>query len=268
MIKQFLKDAYSYLMYASFRKNYLLTKTKRKVRSIQRYQPGVANLNGLTLHYVDSITLVYGYEEIFEKDIYRFNPKSENILILDCGANIGLATVYFKMNYPKAKVISFEPDPKIYATLNKNIQSLELTDVETFQEAIWINNDGIEFNLEGGFSGRIPMDEEENKRIKVKSKRLKDLLNQKVDLLKMDIEGAENSVVFDIQDSLHNVENIFIEYHSHHNEAQMLGEILNILKNKGYRYHIQTVYGVEKPFVERSLMVGMELQLNIFGYRN
>lgn len=234
----------------------------------QRYVSGVSDIAGFPIHYVDAPTFFYGYEEIFKDQIYAFKAKSEYPLIIDCGANIGLATIFFKNKYPQARIIAFEPDPNIFKVLNKNISELQLSNVEVFQEAIWINNHGVEFNLEGGFSGRIPYDKEvENNIIKVPTKRLKDLLKEEIDFLKIDIEGAENDVIFDIKDSLGNVNNIFIEYHSYSEKEQRLHEILQILNQNDFRYHIQEAFVREQPFIERNTMLGMDLQLNIYGYR-
>lgn len=42
-------------------------------------------------------------------------------LILDCGANIGAASVYFATQFPKAKIVSVEPEPNNLSTCQKNI---------------------------------------------------------------------------------------------------------------------------------------------------
>ena len=52
--------------------------------------------------------------EIFIYEPYHFNSKKEDPVIFDCGGNIGLATIYFKFLYPRAKVVVFEPVPHIY----------------------------------------------------------------------------------------------------------------------------------------------------------
>ncbi len=243
---------------------------KDRLNELPRYQNGIAIFSDLKIHFADATSLVHGFEEIFEQEIYKFKPKTENPLIIDCGANIGLATIYFKQKYKKSKVLAFEPDPGIFNILKKNIENLGFDNVELFQKAIWVNNDGISFNQEGGFSGRIPYNETESNTTTVPTARLKDVLSSisKVDFLKIDIEGAENKVIFDIADELDTVQNIFIEYHSHQGEEQMLSEILLLLKQKGFRCHIQEAFVRQKPFVDKNLMVGMDLQLNIFGYRN
>lgn len=42
-------------------------------------------------------------------------------LILDVGANIGLAALYFRAQYPDAEIVAIEPDPDTFAKLEKNV---------------------------------------------------------------------------------------------------------------------------------------------------
>ncbi|WP_276373584.1 FkbM family methyltransferase [Chryseolinea sp. H1M3-3] len=240
----------------------------QRLSKIPRYTPGASHLFGVEFSFVDATTLIGGYAEIIRKQVYEFKSSRPDPLIIDCGANIGLSIYYFKMLYPQAKIKAFEPDPVIFKTLEKNIKTLEFMGVELHQEAIWKDNGTLEFQIEGGFSGRIPKEGDTENLIRVPCRRLKDLLKESIDFLKIDIEGAEFEVLTDIRGDLSCVQNIFIEYHSHIKERQTLGEILEVLQQAGFRYHIQEAYAHKKPFVERDTMLGMDLQLNIFGYRD
>jgi len=44
-------------------------------------------------------------------------------LILDCGANIGLSSLYFAKNWPSAHVVAVEPDPDNFALLRRNVEA-------------------------------------------------------------------------------------------------------------------------------------------------
>lgn len=46
--------------------------------------------------------------------------RSKSPLILDCGANIGLATKYFSERYPRANIVAIEPDPENAALARRN----------------------------------------------------------------------------------------------------------------------------------------------------
>jgi len=263
MIPLYLKEKIKQLLDKDKRAKYF---EKRRLFKLNRYQKGTSNLIGnAPFYFVDPATFIHGYEEIFEESIYNFQTESKNPLIIDCGSNIGISVVYFKLSHPTAKVIAFEPDLNISNTLKQNIQSFSLSNIEVHNAAIWIHNDGVEFQEEGGFSGRIPKPGDKTNIVKAASFRLKDLLSQKVDFLKLDIEGAEFDVIKDCKDLLKNVDNLFIEYHSHINEAQNLHDILKIVSESGFRYHIHEAYARKEPFVNNETMLGMDLQLNIYA---
>lgn len=232
-----------------------------------RFQKGKSSLWGFEIEYVDACTYLGGGEEIFNKKVYQFQAESDTPSIIDCGANIGLSVLYFKQLYPNSEIAAFEPDPQIFNILKENVEKNNCKNVKLYQKAIWVDKNGVEFNLEGGFSGRIPKSDEEKNIVKVESQSLKELIDKPVDFLKIDIEGAENKVVFDIEDKLHFVKNIFIEFHSHVNEEQKLGEILTLLKKHNFRYTLHEAYVNKRPYVDRETMLGMDLQMNVYGFR-
>lgn len=240
-----------------------------KLNRTERYKTVYPKFQGIKFHVVDGVSFVSGKREIFDRDIYRFSTKAETPIIIDCGANIGLSVIYFKKLYPNAIIEAFEPDPNIFAALSENVNNYNPDKILLHKKAIWINDDGIEFQSEGGFSGRIPKEGDSNDLIKVESARLKTILQKydEVNFLKIDIEGAEYDVLKDCNLELKKVEHIFIEYHSHVSESQTLHEILSMLSELGFRYHIQEAFVREKPYVERNSMCGMDLQLNIYGYK-
>jgi len=86
----------------------------------------------------------------------------------------------------------------------------------------------------------------------------------------VDIEGAENDVVLDCGDSLKAVDNFFIKYHSYTNSKQNLSALLNVLEQNNFRYFIRNDSDRKMPLINRihKSNHSMDLQLNIFGYRN
>src|SRR5262249_51895723 len=50
------------------------------------------------------------YSEFSARQSYRFASSRPDPVVYDCGANIGMATFYFKWLYPKAHIDAFEPD--------------------------------------------------------------------------------------------------------------------------------------------------------------
>ncbi len=86
---------------------------------------------------------------------------------------------------------------------------------------VWINVRGVDINIEGADGSSIYSYWEKQR---VKSVRLKDLLDSEteIDMLKMDIDVAENDVILDCGSSLKVVKKIFREYHSYINSIQKL----------------------------------------------
>ncbi len=234
----------------------------------RRYKQCKVNLFGKKIIIADGLSFVWQFHEIFVEEYYKFNAKNNSPLIIDCGANIGLSAIYFKLLFPAAKVIALEPDDKIYNIAKNNINALGFNDVELIKKAVWIDNSGVKFFSEGADGSTMFSDKANTV---VSSVRLKDLLSQftKIDMLKMDIEGAEVNVIEDCEAELAKIETLFIEYHSYVDKKQELDKLLLILTNNGFRYFIKPEADRRMPFINRlnKNNLSMDLQLNIFAYK-
>lgn len=252
-----------------FKKNnnqVLPLKEKRRLQAIPRYHQTETHLFGTKIIVNDACTLLCDIDEIIEKEIYKFEAESSVPLIIDCGANIGISIVYFKHLYPQAKIIAFEPDPILFSMLSKNISNFFFENIEIHQAAIWTNDHGVSFLQEGGHSGKVLEGGSHDKEISVPSFQLKNILNsfESIDMLKIDIEGAEFDVLFDCGEYLSKCKNVFVEYHSDINKKQKLHNILELMCDLGYRYHVHESFKRKHPFVDRQTIAGMDLQLNLF----
>lgn len=239
----------------------------RRLRAMPRNAPAISRLLGGELELVDGRSFLTSYAEIFQRRIYDFRTSNPHPLILDCGANIGLAAIFFKTLFPDSQVIAFEPDLRIFEILQRNLQRFGLTSIQLHRKAVWTREGETDFFPQGGEAGRIAKLGDEKDSIRVPTVRLKDWLDRPVDFLKMDIEGAESDVLADCRNELKNVEHLFVEYHSHLRERQRLHELLQVLQEAGFRYHVKEAFTSANPYLHRKLNVGMDLQLNIFGYR-
>lgn len=217
----------------------------------------------------DCQSFLWQFKEIFVEEYYRFNSDTESPVIFDCGANIGTSCIYFKKIFPKAKVTAFEANPEIVKILENNLKNNGFNDITIINKAVWINYDGLEIGLENADASSIYKDK--NRR-SVDSVRLKDYLEKEesVDMLKIDIEGAEAEVLSDCRYNLSIVKNLFIEFHSFIGREQKLSEIFSILEQSGFRYYINSPDTKPRPLVNRINKSNpeMDLQLNIFAYRN
>ncbi|MFV0539037.1 MAG: FkbM family methyltransferase [Dysgonomonas sp.] len=223
------------------------------------------SLLGKNISITNFFWYIHGLNEIFLDETYRFKSDKKSPLIIDCGANIGLSVIYFKRLYPDSEIIAFEADQNIADILASNLSNFGINDVKIESKAVWTANTILSFKSDGAVGGQIADDTEDT--MKVEAIRLKDFLSSEVDFLKIDIEGVEYEVLKDCEDSLTNVKNIFIEYHSFLKNEQKLDEILHILKRAGFKYYIKEAWNnMPNPYID-SRKSHYDLQLNIFGYR-
>jgi FkbM family methyltransferase len=207
------------------------------------------------------------YEDLIVREAYRFEADRNEPLIIDGGANIGVSTIFFKKAYPQSRIIAFEPDPEIFKILEENCNAFSLSGVELIQKALWLSDGFLQFKREGSDAGRVARTSDDGDVIEVPACRLRPYLDEEVDLLKLDIEGAETAVLHDCSDLLSNVRHLFVEYHSFADAPQTLRTICELLNEAGFRLHIQSPMSSRQPFVHRDVYLGMDLQLNIFAFR-
>jgi len=232
------------------------TRTIKKIQDKEIIVPDLASFNFMK-------------KEIFDSEIYKFNTLNKKPYILDCGANIGLSVIYLKFLYPESKIVAFEPDPEIFSVLRENIEKYSFSEVELIQKALWNKEENVQFCGEGADAGLLlDVDGERKVTNTVSTISLNAYLNEPVAFLKLDIEGAETTVIKDIQGKLNNVERIFVEYHSFVGQKQTLNEIIEILTNANFRLHISSPgLTSNTPFVHLNVYNNMDMQLNIYGIK-
>lgn len=250
---------------------YLSHKEKSRLENYPRRKSGTSILFEKPVKFTDAYWYLHSIKELFIDEVYKFKPKKQNPYIIDCGSNIGLSIIYFKQNFPNCKIKAFEADPEILKISKENVaQYGNSKDVDFIGKAVWVNDGYIEFFAEGTLGGAIDL---ENKRsgdrlIKIPCEDLNNHLNEQVDFLKIDIEGAELEVLKNCQGKLKNVESMFVEFHGYTSKEQNLDELLIIIKNAGFRYYIKESYpNLIFPFVEKVPNNNFDILLNVFCYR-
>lgn len=189
------------------------------------------------------------YDSIFVEKIYDFNTANSAPHIIDAGSNIGIATLFFKDKYPAANIICFEPDPYNFTMLKQNISINNLTNVTAIEAALSKNFGDILFygqigegtDTRGNSISQLWGEQRiTNSNVKIKAVKLSSYINNQIDLLKLDIEGAEQQVIEEITDKLHLIKYLIIEVH----EAEgvyfnnSLAAICAILKNNNFELDI------------------------------
>lgn len=120
----------------------------------------------------------------------------DNIKIIDAGGNVGYTALYFKQIYPKAHIIVVEPEISNFVLLEKNLKLNKYQDIIPLRAGIWKRQSYLEVNKDfrdgKGWSYYV---QEASYPTKLKGYSVTDLLKkykwERIDLLKIDIEGGE-----------------------------------------------------------------------------
>jgi FkbM family methyltransferase len=115
-----------------------------------------------------------------------------------------MSVLFFKKLYPNARIVAFEPDPITFETLRHNVNQNGLSDVDLHQIAIGERAGTIElFRDASPDSSSLVMSTLRQRHagpgVMVPVRRLSEFISSEIDLLKIDIEGAEDAVLSDLQ---------------------------------------------------------------------
>ena len=138
-------------------------------------------------------------------------------LIVDCGANIGLSAYYLLHCYPHARLIAIEPDAENCALCRRNLAPFA-NRVTVLQAAVWPENRRLRIVPDSRNDGAWSLEVEPWEHGDVEGLTIPDVLRRAevrppIDLLKIDIEGAETQLFRSSPRWLDDVRNIAIELH-------------------------------------------------------
>jgi len=92
---------------------------------------------------IESSKTLSAIEEEFNSDLMKINELkfSENPVIIDIGANVGIVSFYFAKKYPNSKIFAYEPHPLNYQNLLKGIEENNITNIYPFNLAVFSKSD-------------------------------------------------------------------------------------------------------------------------------
>lgn len=180
--------------------------------------PGVRHPFHLRLRTSDLPT----YDQIFVHQEYDFRTTEPLRTIVDAGANIGLTSIFLANRYPDARIVAIEPEASNFELLKKNVAPYP--NVVPVNAALWCRNEPVNvvdpgldkwgfMTVEGASAGDsaaprchavdgLTVD------------RIMDLHGfTRIDLLKVDIEGAEKEVFEDTSRWIDRVDAVILELH-------------------------------------------------------
>lgn len=170
----------------------------------------------LRLNTSDLLTVV----KIFLNREYEVELMKRPVVIVDAGANIGLASIFFANKYPDATIISLEPEYSNFSLLKKNVAPY--ANIVAVNKALWGENATLEIvdpTLDKwGFQTRQRKDGEKvTSTMSIEGITMNRLMDDNkinhIDILKIDIEGAEKEVFCSADTWVAKVGIIAIELH-------------------------------------------------------
>jgi len=210
------------------------------------------------------------YDEIFGRHIYDFNCTKQAPVIIDCGANIGLSSIYFRRKYPGAKITAIEAVPETFELLTSNLEMNAISNINLKNVAATDKVGQIDFFKDKG--GRAVLGSTVAnvvssgvEKVSVAAERLSDIIEEPVDLLKIDVEGGEHEILKDLAQSgkIDMINCMAIEYHHHHTceTDNRMGKFLSLLEDNNFSYQIVTVgkTPIKKPEFQWLLIYAFNL---------
>lgn len=205
-------------------------------------------------------------KEIFLNNIYFFTTATDQILkslrdkdggvIVDIGANIGIATAYFKDKYPKISIIAIEASPINYNQLIKNIEINEFKNIVTLNKFVSSKNGQICFHhlkhKPGGSFGEgyKCADPSVTEEFNVETIKIDDVIKGlKNIVIKIDVEGAEYEILEDLalSENVSEVLEITAEVSTfNQSNYEKLNMVLNSFYNLGFEPRFISDYGIRQ----------------------
>lgn len=224
------------------------------------------------LEYSDLLSFCPQWHDIFVQGALEFRTTTASPRILDCGANIGMASLFFKRRWPAARITAYEADPALCAMTRRNLTANRAADVDVVHAAVWTSNGHVTFSAEGADSGMVSglAGTVAGQAVEVPSIRLRDVLErERIDLLKLDIEGAEDAVLADCEPVLDRINAIVMDLHEFDPAGRQAPRVLERLARCGFVYAVDEfvpqpwrppVASPESPFPGKALVWSMTVR--------
>jgi len=191
---------------------------------------------------------------LFSEKVAKWEPLSvlkakKEEIIVDIGANTGYYTLRLSSHVgKKGKIIAIEADPTSCNILKQNCELNNFSNVEIKNLAILDSNKQVILHQDKTHSGISSIsakdyDKSKTNDLLIQATTLDNLLKnrfQKIDWIKIDVEGAELAVLKGSIKTLKNTKNILIEIHEHilRQNNEDYNDILKILKENGFKLRL------------------------------
>jgi FkbM family methyltransferase len=161
------------------------------------------------------------YSQVFLKHEYKFEVNKTPSFIVDAGANIGLASIFFASRFPGTRILAIEPEKTNFEVLVKN--TALYPNIIPVHAALWGDNAEIDVVDPGlgnwGFMTAAQGGTAKQMGQKVQGMTLDSIFDQygiqRISIFKSDIEGAELEVFRNSSSWIDRIDSLIVELHEH-----------------------------------------------------
>ena len=185
-------------------------------------------------------TLLFAYPRPFQ----RWLKIRRGDAVFEGGSAIGEDTVRIaEIVGPQGRVFAVEPDPENYRFLKVNVR--DFGNVETINKGVWNCRSLLHFQRGGTLGGHLSSNALPRvcETIEVSVDTIDNIThNQKVDVIKLNVEGAEIEALEGASRTLEHAREILVSAHHIRNGKYTVAKIMNILKSRGF--YVRLVHGL------------------------
>jgi FkbM family methyltransferase len=200
---------------------------------------GTLNMLGFRIDYFNQSQALFLVHEVFVNGTYAFVARDARPRIIDCGANVGMSTLFFKALYPASSVIAIEPERAAFDRLSDTVARNRLREVTLINAALGELDGTTTLHRDGSDPGSLIATTTQSRSgtasEQVPAIRLSPLIDEPVDFLKLDVEGAEYGVLRELvaADAIRRVRQMVVEYHEVDAEPFGADQAVDALKAAG-----------------------------------
>lgn len=172
-------------------------------------------------------------KEVLYDEEYKFlEPillKTKSPQILDLGAHIGCFTFWCSGINNKTKSLLIEANPTSYKILKDNLElNIQKNNWIALNRAAWLNDNVVKLDTRGDTMGNALSDKGETDVTGINLQEILDhLQTSNIDIVKIDIEGAEERFFECVNEELLTIKNLVIELHPQKCDISKVVEKLN-----------------------------------------
>lgn len=184
--------------------------------------------------------------EVWGANQYYVEIEKDSPIIIDGGGYIGLTTLYYKKMFPDAKIVAYEPLKANAELFRKNLYENQIEGVELIvkaiaesegQKTLYFDATDEKWYSTAGFSEGAWTGDQQSSSIVVETQSLSSILDQyHPDLVKLDIEGAEEKALVAARHYLLNCPHYIIEFHPV--EGRGMERIIKNFEDNGYKVKV------------------------------